>query len=129
MPFLPRAVSKVTVSPSRISSTKPLTWTKISSFEEESTMKPKPLVELKNFTVPVFIVKKEKNVMWQCASTKVRCFIKKNGFAFILKKNNILSKMSRGPSSTGFCVNGGLCWLNSTRYTNHKITNIFIFYA
>ena len=66
MPFLPRAVSKVTVSPSRISSTRPLTWTKISSLVEESMIKPKPLVLLKNFTVPVCIVKKKKSDVAMC---------------------------------------------------------------
>lgn len=58
MPFLPCLVSNVTVSPSRILSTKPLTWTKISCPEAESVMKPKPLVSLKNLTVPFCIVLK-----------------------------------------------------------------------
>ncbi len=57
IPFLPRSVLNVTWSPSRMLSINPLTCTKISSWEELSTMKPNPLDSLKNFTVPLYIGK------------------------------------------------------------------------
>lgn len=69
-PFLPCWVSNVTESPSRTLSTKPLTWTKISSPEFESTTKPKPLVSLKNLTVPDNILKKLKK--WKVIVPKDR---------------------------------------------------------
>ena len=55
-PFFPSCKSKVTSSFSLISSTKPETCTKYSLFVPSSLIKPNPLVELKNFTIPLFIV-------------------------------------------------------------------------
>ena len=54
MPFLPSFNSNSTLSPSLISSIKPVTCTKCSVSEPSSVMNPKPLDALKNFTVPFF---------------------------------------------------------------------------
>ena len=67
-PFLPSFVSKVTTSPSRTLSTKPLTCTNTSSPVDQLTTKPKPLVSLKNLIVPFCILKKLKK--WKVIAPK-----------------------------------------------------------
>ena len=74
MPFLPRAVEKVTTSPSRMLSINPVACTKISSLVVLSMMKPNPLDSLKNFTVPVDIGKKEKKCDVAICRRKGKCF-------------------------------------------------------
>src|SRR5438128_2312539 len=53
IPFFPRSVSNVTLSPSLTVSISPVLCTKISSLLLESTINPNPFASLKNFTTPV----------------------------------------------------------------------------